>query len=293
MNNKLKNLPHVYYVNLDQRTDRRRFMEAQFKENGITNYTRVSGSKYLVSEKDNWKHLVIGDIGNSYSYAVAHAITHFEFFKDWLNNTDDEYLILMEDDYDLGIIQYWHFDWDYLMSRLPYDWDCIMLGFESPSVIPFYLHPLNYEYSLGPCLLNRDYVQKLVDLHCVGDKYKLDNNICNGIWKNLKGYKTVSGTGDYFICQNGKTYCLPLIPLNPYFGSFESNTWLPRPHMQICLDTYYDWWKYERDNYTLDEFFTYDKPNDEYMQRELLNCDPKYFFNKLIIQRQNVLTKYE
>ena len=56
MNNKLKNLPHVYYVNLDQRTDRRRFMEAQFKENGITNYTRVSGSKYLVSEKDNWKH---------------------------------------------------------------------------------------------------------------------------------------------------------------------------------------------------------------------------------------------
>lgn len=287
--NKLKNIPHIYYVNLDERIDRKKYMETQFERWGIENFTRISASKFLVSEKEKWKHLVLGDTTNSFSYAVAHAITHFDFLKHWLDSTDDEYLIMMEDDYDLGIIQYWHFEWEYLMSKLPYDWDCIMLGFESPDIIPFYLHPLNYEYSLGPCLFNRDYVKKLLRLHCVGDKYKLDNNIGNAVWKNHKGYKSVSGTGDYFLCQNGKTYALPLIPLNPCFGSFEDNVWLPRPHMQICLDTYYDWWKYDRDKFTLDEFFTYNKPNDSMMQRSVVDCDPKYFFNKMLSIREKFL----
>ena len=119
--NKLKNIPHLYYVNLDERTDRKQYMETQFKKWGIENFTRISASKFLVSEKENWKHLVIGDTTNSFSYAVAHAITHFDFLKDWLNETTDEYLILMEDDYDfifnsMPIDQYY----DYQFGELPY-----------------------------------------------------------------------------------------------------------------------------------------------------------------------------
>lgn len=32
LNNKLKNFPHVYYTNLDNRVDRRCYMESQFKK---------------------------------------------------------------------------------------------------------------------------------------------------------------------------------------------------------------------------------------------------------------------
>ena len=267
-------------------------MEDQFDKWEIKNYTRISASKYLVSEKEKWVDLILGYKKDSYSYAVAHALSHLDFLKQWLHSTDDEYLILMEDDYDLSLIEYWHFDWDYLMSRLPYDWDCIILGFESSSMLPFYLHPINFDYSLGPCMFTRDYVKKIINLHCVGDKYKLDNNIGNAIWKYHKGYSSVSGTGDYFLCQNGKTYAIPLIPLNPYFGSFENNTWLPRPHMQLCLDTYYDWWKYDRDKFSIDDFFTYGKSNDYLMERSLDNCDHKYFFHKMIISREKILKQY-
>ena len=40
---KLKNFPHVYWLNLDSDTDRRTYMENQFKYWEIPNHTRISG----------------------------------------------------------------------------------------------------------------------------------------------------------------------------------------------------------------------------------------------------------
>ena len=39
---KLEGIPHIYYINLDDQTERREYMEEQFDHWGITNYTRVS-----------------------------------------------------------------------------------------------------------------------------------------------------------------------------------------------------------------------------------------------------------
>ena len=39
---KLKDI-HILYINLDRRKDRRKFIESQFKNMGITNYTRIAG----------------------------------------------------------------------------------------------------------------------------------------------------------------------------------------------------------------------------------------------------------
>ena len=41
---KLIGIPHIYYINLEDRTDRKEFMENQFKNLGIENYTRVNAS---------------------------------------------------------------------------------------------------------------------------------------------------------------------------------------------------------------------------------------------------------
>jgi hypothetical protein len=40
------------------------------------------------------------DLDNS-PLVPANVITHIEFLDWWIENTEDEYLILMEDDYDL------------------------------------------------------------------------------------------------------------------------------------------------------------------------------------------------
>ena len=60
VDNKLKDLPRIYYLNLDSRKDRADWMESQFDKYEISNYERYSASTYKASEIDSWKHLVIG-----------------------------------------------------------------------------------------------------------------------------------------------------------------------------------------------------------------------------------------
>jgi hypothetical protein len=272
LENKLKGIPHIYYFNLDSKTNRKEYMESQFNYWGIANYTRISSSKYLASKVDEWIHLIDGSIydwGKSVA-VTANAINHIELIKYWLENTNDPYMILMEDDYDLSLIEYWHFDWEYLMNNIPYDWDCIQLGYESYIQINFFLSPKQaYDSYFGPCMINRRYAQKLVDLHYDYDnnKFIVKHKIAN-MQLMLEGGENSSNV-DYFICENGRTYCIPLITTNNDFPSYENDKIMIRPHHEISRKLYYHWWQNERDKFTLEDFFTYNKHYDDLMIKKI------------------------
>jgi len=265
LNNKLKGFPTVYYTNLDSRTDRREYMETQFDRWGITDYHRVSSSKYLSTEEYKWAHLILDDedslsIGSA---AIANSITHIEMIKNWLETTNDEYMIMMEDDYDLSLINYWNFDWEYFMNHIPANWDCILLGFEHIEFIPFFLHPPHDNVGFGPCLINRDYAKKLIKLHYIDGKFKLN------IKSNDVRYKKIYGLVDSFISGGGKSYAIPLITNNPDLGSDYDLSGAPRAWFKECRDLYYKWWQEEHHKFTLDEFFTFGKSSDFLMVREV------------------------
>ena len=268
LNDKLRDLPRIYYFNLDNRVDRKEYMESQFDYWKISNYDRVSGTKYLASQKEQWINLILGDIYffGMMPQVTANAMTHIEFLNTWLKTTSDPYLILMEDDYDLNLIEYWHFDWEYLMNNIPYDWDCIQLGYESNKQIKFYLSPKeSIGTYFGACMLTRKYVEKIVYLH-YNDGIFLFNK------KNNHYQFLVEGNGisvDYFICGNGKTYCLPLITMNTNLLSYEDSIVSKGncSHHQQCKDIYYNWWINDRYKFTLDDFFTYGKPYDYLMEK--------------------------
>ena len=264
LKNKLKGLPSVYYVNLDNRTDRRQYMETQFDYWGIKDYHRVSASKYLASKIDEWLPL----ISNKKEYSInppytANFITHIEMIKNWLETTNDEYMIMMEDDYDLSLIEYWNFDWEYLMNHIPENWDCIQLGFENQEIIPFFLHPVHYNHGFGPCLIHRYYAKKLIKLHYIENKFKLN------IQTNDIRYKKIYGMLDSFILEGGKTYSIPLITNNPNLGSDYDLRETAREWFEECKNLYYNWWKNEHHKFTLEDFFTYGKPNDYKMIKKV------------------------
>jgi len=262
--NKLKGLPKIYYVNLDSRSDRREYMESQFDHWKIKNYHRISASKYLSTEDYKWSDLVLDESISFGSAAVANSITHIEMIKNWLETTNEKYLLMMEDDYDLSLIEYWNFDWSYLMNNIPTNWDCIQLGFENNKMIPFFLHPTMPLYGFGPCLITRKYAEKLAYLHFKEGKFLL-NLRCNDI-RLKKEY----GMVDNFITQSGKSYSIPLITNNPDLGSDYSLDNTPRAWFKACRDLYYDWWKNEHYKYTLEEFFTYGKVNDAQMTKKVI-----------------------
>ena len=263
LKDKLKGLPTIYYTNLDHRKDRREYMESQFDYWGIKDYHRVSSSKYLSTEEEKWEHLVLDQSVGFGSAAVANSITHIEMIKKWLETTNDEYMIMMEDDYDLSLIEYWNFDWEYLMNRIPDNWDCILLGFEHIEFIPFFLHPPHDNTGFGPCLINRDYAKKLIKLHYIDGKFKLN------IKSNDVRYEKIYGMVDSFIPKGGKSYAIPLITNNPDLGSDYDLGGDARAWHGECRILYYNWWKNEHHKFTLDEFFTYGKYSDNTMTRKL------------------------
>lgn len=259
LKNKFQNFPHIYYINLDNRIDRKKYMEDQFYYWKLK-YTRVSSSKFLSSNLTSWGNdYVAGKITGIPAYVLGNAVTHLEFMKEWINSGSEDYLLLMEDDYDLNLFEYWNFDWNYLMSRLPYDWDCIQLGFESAEFIPFFLHPkLRHSY-FGPVMMTREYVEKILDLHCYGDKYRFDKILA------IDKFNKSSTTVDYFIGHTGRTYSIPLITTNTKSSSTEFGIEINRIHHKKSRCAYYYWWMKEHLNFTLDDFFTYGKDNDNKM----------------------------
>lgn len=261
MSDKLKGIPSIYYLNLDSEVDRRQYMEKQFDKWNLTNVTRFSASKYLVDDYDSWKDILhFPQLIENRSHRLKASITlsTLEMVKHWLDTTDEKYLILFEDDYDLNLIDYWHFDWEHLMKTIPYDWDCIQLGFESTKCIRFFLHPKDEESFYGPILINRHFAQKLIKLHYVKEKYMLIRKYGSSCFSHR--HRVVSL--DTFIPFLGVTYQLPLITQNPYLDK------VPKKHHFLCRDIYYDWWQNKRDNFSLDDFFSYGKINDgEMMER--------------------------
>ena len=209
----------------------------------------------------------------------------------------------MEDDYDIGLQDFWHFSWDYMMERLPYGWDSIQLGFESPDIVPFYLHPTRPEYSLGTTLMSRHYAEKLLDLHYIDGKYKFDYTIANSFYMNRdsgihdgSNYDQTCGSADYFIAQSGNCYSIPMIPIVPYFagisdhgGSGDDDAWQARPSFLKCYKAYWEWWTQDRDNFTIDAFFTYGKDTDILMQRNISQWSDKYFLDKAKQERRDFL----
>lgn len=274
LKDKLRGLPHIIVATIDERPDKLEYTQTQYDYWGIKDYTAVSGSKYQLSTyEDYWKDMVILNPfpqgfkrRNHHIAEVSITLSHLINIKNWLETSSDPYVIIMEDDYDLSFIEYWHFDWEYLMNNIPYDWDCIQMSFENDKLVPCFLHPILSGHGTGASLINRRYAEKIISLHYKEGKFDLSQKICNYKWSNKStgGLGMPNFTTDYFLGHCGKTYCLPLISINPELGSWAQNIWRKKERTDLDLSyrAYKKWWTELRDEYTLEEFFTYGKPND-------------------------------
>ena len=292
---KLKNFPHVFYFTLDNEVKRQKYMEEQFKLYGIT-FTKISmplGFPEYLKEK-------ILDVHSELASERCLAYNYFliDTLRNWYFETNESYVILMEDDYDLSFINHWHFSWDDLLTYLPYDWDSIQLGHECPDIVRFYLHPVQSNYSLGPVLLKREHVEKLLNLFYINGRYKFNGVVANSIYINRESgigdnyfFNDLAGTPDYFLCQTGNTYTVPLIPCNPFFkGSTHVTEWYPMKSFICCYEAYKEWWENDKDNFSLNDFFSFGKSNDNLMERDIRRWDDKYFHQRAIEQHNKVIS---
>jgi len=106
---KLKGLPPIYYLNLDGQPERREYMENQFKEWEIENYTRISAYD---GREDDLSDIIKGRYPDAMSSGeVGCTTSHLKAIKYWLENSDAPCAIFMEDDCDLEVVKHWPFTW--------------------------------------------------------------------------------------------------------------------------------------------------------------------------------------
>jgi len=203
---KLQGLPAIYWLNLDADTDRRFYMEEQFKYWQVDNHTRISG--YDAREDDASDYLK-GRIPDNVTQAeLGCCMSHLKAIKHFYEETNDDYCMILEDDVDFSTVKHWNFTWQEFIGLAPYNWDCLQLTTICTGDIHVKLH-LKFinDFSAAVYLITRHHAAKVLKNHMRGDKWKLDN-----------GVKPRAVSEDT-ILESGKTYTIPLFLYNLSFDS--------------------------------------------------------------------------
>ena len=243
---KLEGIPSVYYINLDDHTDRRQYMEEQFSYWGIENYTRISAHD---GRGDNdLGEILKGTYPKMMTSGEVGCITsHLKALKHWLDTTDEEYLVVMEDDCDLSTVAHWGFTWREFMSHAPYHFDVIQLAVINPAELHVKMH-LRFvnDFSTASYIIRRHHAEKLVKLHCRGDKYKLDQNV------------KPRAVADDLIYNSGLTFAIPLFLYKIELGSSIHDAHVNVFH-KSSHDGMWNFWKNSAPKITdWKSFFDYD-----------------------------------
>lgn len=260
-----ENFPYSYYINLEKRIERRESLENQFKKWGIKNYQRVNASEYDVKKYDDWKDQVFEGKIIECTSTMSCTINHLRTIIDWYNNNVSETCILMEDDICLDNFEYLNFDWNYFQKNIPENWDCIQLYFCRPDFIPMFLHKrITHTSSIACYMINRSFAEKVKKLLFVDGKYKLTIN--------NNSYNRQLLTADATILEIGITYSVPIFSINLNMNSSDNmdNKFKVSQIDVASTKIINNWWKNEKNNFPLEDFFHYLKPNDSKMIKRIV-----------------------
>lgn len=203
---KLRNFGPVYYINLDDQPERKQYMEDQFKYWEIENYTRVSAYD---GREDDLSDIISGRYPENVTSGEVGCLTsHLKAIKEWLENSDSPYAVIMEDDCLLDTVRYWNFTWDDFYAALPYDWDVVQLAIISTGDVHVSLHKrFVNNFSTACYIITRHHATKLLKHHVRGEKYKLDNGV------------KPRPVADDLIYNSGNTFSIPVLLYKIELGS--------------------------------------------------------------------------
>jgi len=241
---KLKGLPPIYCINLDEKPDRWGYMEDQFKYWEIENYTRISAYD---GRDDDLSDILKGRYpDNMTSGEVGCVTSHLKAMKHWLETSDAPCVLMMEDDCDISTVKHWPFTWKDFYSKVPYDYDVVQLAIINPGAIHARLHKrFVNDFSTACYMITRHHAEKLIRLHCREDKYKLD-----------QGSKP-RAVADDLIYNSGNTYAIPLFLYKIALGSDIHDIHIDVFH-RSSHDGLWQFWQNNAVDMKWNEFFDYD-----------------------------------
>lgn len=129
--NNLINLPSVYSPTIIGREDRADYMRSQAAKYKFNLYLHPVNDFY--THRDEFK--VTGPFihednfipENFLSFNYCTFISYLRCLKIWYNTTEEESVIVCDDDTDFSVSDYWNFTWSNFYKMLPKKWKCVQL----------------------------------------------------------------------------------------------------------------------------------------------------------------------
>ena len=181
-------------------------MENQFKYWEIENYTRISAYD---GRDDDLSDIIKGRYPEDMnSGEIGCTTSHLKAIKHWLDTSDSPYAIIMEDDVSLDTVKFWDFKWVDFYAKIPYDWDVVQLAIICTGALHVRIHKrFVNDFSTACYMITRHHAKKLIEHHCVGDKFRLDQGV------------KPRPVADDLIYNCGRTYAIPLFHYKIELGS--------------------------------------------------------------------------
>jgi GR25 family glycosyltransferase involved in LPS biosynthesis len=201
---KLNNFGPVYLINLKDHKHRLSSAINHFKKHGVKDYEVIEA---VDGRNSDLSHIINGDYPNLKFSEIGCIASHIKALKHWIDTSDSDYAIIMEDDFSFDTVDYWPFDWNYIKNNIPNSADIVQLIMIKNEPISFNLHKkekylknnkMTYEWSTACYLIKRSYAKQLVSLHYSDGKYILPNH----------GY--ANQAADVILYSLGNAYAMPL-----------------------------------------------------------------------------------
>ena len=212
---KLKGMGPILWINLDTEVDRQKHMNALFDEYGISN-TRISA---IDARGDNdVSDLLVGKFPELITQGeLGCTMSHLKAIKYFYEQTNLDYIIICEDDIVFDTVPYWPFTWGGFLSYAPYDWDVLQCAITSTKNLRANLHPrLINDFCAAFYVITRHHAEKIVKLHCRGDKFRLDQRL------------KPRAASEEIIYNTGRTYSMPLFTYR-----YDFNSGIHQDHVEI------------------------------------------------------------
>jgi len=179
----LKGIDVVYYINLAKSVDRRTAMETMFKDpvfNGIPihRYNAVNGYE-TEGTVDNMMEITQRTITNK-EYACT--LSHLECIR-LFSETDHPVALIMEDDMTLEYKKYWSKSIQTVIDNAPYDWEIIQLCYIIGNQFPRQTYTARHKngflaWSAGAYIIKNAAAKRMMNEIYIPDtkRYRLDAN---------------------------------------------------------------------------------------------------------------------
>jgi len=184
---KIKNLPHVYWINMDVSVDRRKHMEKQFDKYGIgnTRIIAVNGKNEEEVSKYGQKYLsekLIQRLKKNKPGERGCLLSHLKALEEFYSS-GNELGLIMEDDVSFEFLPKWKKSIKTILENVPIDFEILQLCYileKKVDLVNEYSEWNNY-YSTAAYVIKRPSVEKLFQKIAVWDSNEIDENTISHI----------------------------------------------------------------------------------------------------------------